>query len=241
MFKNKFSVLFFLAVTIIAINSCYINLRETVYGNGNVVTEDREPGSFDKLKVSSGIDVFITQGDTESLKVIADENLLKYISTDIYNNTLIIETNAWIRNAKSKEVHLVYKELREINISSAGDVEGTNRMKTDELDLDLSSAGDLTLDVEATRINLDISSAGDARLSGTVDELDADLSSAGDLNAYDLMARKARVSVSSAGSAKISATEEVNLSASSAGDIYYKGDPKTISTNKSSAGSIIKK
>lgn len=240
MLKNKFSLLL-LAVLITSINSCYIDFRETVFGNGNVVTEDREPGSFDRLKVSSGIDVLITQGDTESLKVIADENLLKYISTEIYNNTLIVETKAWIRNAKSKEVHLVYKKLMEIDISSAGDVKGTNRMKADELDLNLSSAGDLTLDIEANRINLDISSAGDAKLSGTVDELDADLSSAGDLNAYDLVARKARVSASSAGSAKINASEEVNLNASSAGDIYYKGDPKTISINKSSAGSIIKK
>jgi len=226
---------------IISLNSCYIDFRETVYGNGNVKTEDRSTDSFDRLKVSSGIDVFITQGDTESIKVIADENLLQYISTEIYDNTLTVESRARIRNAKSKEVHLVYKTLRKIDISSAGNVEGTNRMKTDELDLDLSSAGDLTLDVEVSRINLDISSAGDAKLSGTVDELDADLSSAGDLNAYDLLARKARVSTSSAGSAKISASEEVDLNASSAGDIYYKGDPKTTSINRSSAGSIIKK
>jgi len=238
--RNKFS-LSLIAVLLITLSSCYINFRETVYGNGNVITEERNPGSFDRLKVSSDIDVYITQGDIESVKVIADENLLKYISTELYNNTLTIESKAWIRNAKSKEVHLVYKKLREIDISSAGDVEGTDRMKADELDLDLSSAGDLTLDVEATRINLDISSAGDARLSGTVDELDADLSSAGDLNAYDLLARKVRVSVSSAGNAKISASEEVNLNASSAGDIYYKGDPKTVSITTSSAGSIVKK
>lgn len=240
MLKNKI-LLFLSAVLIISLNSCYIDFGETVYGNGNVITEERSPGSFDRLKVSNGIDVYITQGDTESIKVIADENLLKYITTDIYDNTLTVETKARIRNAKSKEVHLVYKRLREIDISSAGNVEGTNRMKADELDLDLSSAGDLTLDVEASKINLDISSAGDAKLSGIVNELNADLSSAGDLNAYDLLSRKARVSASSAGSAKICASEEVNLNASSAGDIYYKGDPKTTSINRSSAGSIIKK
>jgi hypothetical protein len=120
-------------------------------------------------------------------------------------------------------------------------VEGNNRMKADDLDLDLSSAGDLTLDVEATSITCDISSAGDAHLSGTVDNLEADLSSAGDLNASDLVAKKARVSTSSAGNARICATEEADLNASSAGDIYYKGDPKIVNTKKSSAGSIIKK
>lgn len=230
-----------LIICLLFLNSCYFNFRETVYGNGSVVTEDRHADSFNRLKVSCGLDVFITQGEKESIKVIADENLLEYIKTEIFDNTLKIYTDANIRHAKSKEVHLVYKQLREIDISSAGDVEGTNRMKADDLDLDLSSAGDLVLDVEATSINCNISSAGDARLSGTVDELDADLSSAGDLNAWDLVARKARVNASSAGNARICATEEVDLNASSAGDIYYTGDPKIINTNKSSAGSIIKK
>jgi hypothetical protein len=240
MLKKNFQ-LPFVIVLLLFLSSCYLDFRETVYGNGNVVTEERSADSFNRLKVSSGIDVFITQGDEESIKVIADENLLEYIKTEIFDNTLKVYTEANIRNARSKEVHLVYRQLREIDISSAGDVEGTNRMKADDLDLDLSSAGDLVLDVEAKRINCNISSAGDARLSGTVDELDADLSSAGDLYAWDLIAKKARVNVSSAGNARICATEEVDLNASSAGDIYYKGDPEKINTHKSSAGSIIKK
>jgi hypothetical protein len=240
MLKKKFYAPI-LTVLLISLNSCYYDFRETVFGSGNVVSEDREAGSFDRLKVSSGIDVFITQGEVESIKVIADDNLLEYIRTDVYDNTLNVTAKANIRKAKSKEVHLVYKKLREIDISSAGDVEGTNRMKADELNLDLSSAGDLVLEVEAISINCNISSAGDARLTGTVDELDADLSSAGDLYAEDLIARKAHVGASSAGNARICATEEVNLSASSAGDIYYKGDPKIINVSRSSAGNITKK
>lgn len=231
----------FLIILFLSLSNCYFDFRETVYGNGKVVTEERPADSFNKLKVSSGIDAIITQGEEESIKVVADENLLEHIRTEIYDNTLKIYTEANIRHAKSKEVHLVYKQLQEIDISSAGDVEGTNRMKADNLDLDLSSAGDLTLDVEATSITCNISSAGDAHLSGTVNDLEADLSSAGDLNAWDLVAKNAHVSSSSAGNARICATEEVDLSASSAGDIYYKGDPKIINANKSSAGSIIKK
>jgi len=131
--------------------------------------------------------------------------------------------------------------VRSISISSAGDVEGTNTMKAEDLEIHLSSAGDLVLDVVADDINCRISSSGDARLSGTAGELDAHLSSAGDLYAYDLIVGKAKVSASSAGNARIHATEELNLKASSAGDIYYKGDPEIVHKSTSSAGSIIKK
>ncbi|KPK81190.1 MAG: hypothetical protein AMS27_15660 [Bacteroides sp. SM23_62_1] len=241
--KNfKINYLYLVIISLaVTVQSCYIDFRETVYGNGNVITEERSVNSFDGIKVSSGIDVFITQGEEESLKIIADENLIEYILTDVTGGILTIHSEVNIRNARSKEVHLVYKQLRSIKVSSAGDVEGTNTMNARDLDIHLSSAGDLNLDMTANQVHCSISSSGDARLSGTADELVARLSSAGDLYAYDLIVKKARVDVSSAGNARIHATEEVNLSASSAGDIYYMGNPQTIHTNTSSAGNIRKR
>jgi hypothetical protein len=239
---HKINRLYFIFLILAAVDqSCYFDFRETVYGSGNVVTEERPVSSFDGINVSSGIDVFITQGDKETLEVIADDNLLEYILTDVTGGILKIHTDVNIRKAESKEVHLVYKQIRSIKISSAGDVKGTNMMKAEDIEIHLSSAGDLILNVEAEHINCRISSSGDARLSGTAGELDAHLSSAGDLYAYDLIVRKAKVHVSSAGNARIHATEEVNLTASSAGDIYYEGNPQSVHTNTSSAGSIIKK
>ena len=114
-------------------------------------------------------------------------------------------------------------------------------LKTDDLDISLSSAGDLDLDVEAEQIYISISSSGDAKLSGQSDYLKATLSSAGDLDAYDLKVKKCRINVSSAGNAKIFVTEELDASASSAGDVYYMGDPASKTLNSSSAGGIHKR
>jgi hypothetical protein len=161
--------------------------------------------------------------------------------TEVVDNTLKIYTKKNIRKARSKKVFLVYEDLNTIRISSAGDVAGENTLQTDELDIDLSSAGDLNLDVQAEKIRCDISSSGDARLSGNSDVLVASLSSAGDLHAYELITKKADVSCSSAGDARIYASEEFNLRSSSAGSIYYKGDGQLVNSHTSSAGSIVKK
>jgi hypothetical protein len=109
------------------------------------------------------------------------------------------------------------------------------------LTISLSSAGDLILDIEAKLIELSISSSGDANLTGSSDYLDASLSSAGNLNAYDLEAKKCKIKVSSAGNAKIYVTDELSATASSAGDIYYLGDPKIKNLSSSSAGGIHKR
>ena len=152
---------------------------------------------------------------------------------------LIVKTErVSIRNAKSKKVHVTLPELKELRISSAGDLVGQTPFNCEDLRISISSAGDLSLEVEAQAIDLDISSSGDASISGTAGEFNVNLSSAGDLNAFDLIAGKVDVDVSSAGDARVHATEEISMRASSAGNIYYKGDARVIHSNSSSAGNI---
>jgi len=216
-------------------------MGESITGNGNVVEETRKPGNFDGLKVSSGIDVYISQSGDESLRVEADENLMDHIMTEVTDGELKIFTDVSIRMAKSKKVYLNYKELQSIHVSSAGDVKGQNTLHTGNLKLRLSSAGDIKLELVADEIDLQISSSGNASLTGKAGYLKAGLSSAGNLNAFELEVSKADVSVSSAGDARIWVTDEARFKCSSAGDIVYKGEPKILESSTSSGGDIRKK
>jgi citrate lyase gamma subunit len=204
----------------------------------NVVSKDRKMESFSGIRVSTGIDVYLKQGDEESLTVEADENLQEYILTEVRDDILHVYTEANIRDAEMKRVHVTMKKVYSIKTTSAGDVIGETPVSTDRLELSTSSAGNIRLEVNAREIELDISSAGDMTLSGNADELKADLSSAGDLNAYDLNVKEADISVSSAGNADVNVSERITARASSAGDINYRGDPKYIDAHSSSAGGI---
>ncbi len=236
------TIKFISIILIISITSCISGqFRPKVNGSGKVVTEDREAGYFNSIKVSSGIDVYLTQGNKESISLEADENLHDYIKTEISGNTLRIYTDANIRKAKAKIVHVTMKDINKITASSAGDVYGENPVKTEELSLSASSAGDIKLEIEVNKVSCDISSAGDITLKGTANHLDASLSSAGDLKAYELTVKTADVSTSSAGDAKITVTEKLIANTSSAGDIYFKGDPPVVDGHTSSAGGIHKK
>lgn len=224
-----------------SLSSCYIDGWGTgISGNGNVVEESRDVTGFTEVEVSTGIDVFLTQGNGFDVVVEADENLQEVILTELKGDRLVIRTDhVNIRSAKSKKVHVTLPELSGLKISSAGDCVGETPFECQDLRLSISSAGDLTLEVDADRIDLDISSSGDAKLSGSAEELDASLSSAGDLNAFDLVAGKVDVSVSSAGDARVHATDEISMTASSAGNIHYRGNAQVVHSNSSSAGSIV--
>ncbi len=216
-------------------------MRRTVYGNNKVVKEKREAGQFTALRVSSGIDVYLTQGDRESIEVEADENLHEYILTDIRNGVLHVYTEVNIREAEEKRVYVTMKDIESLSTSSAGDIIGQTPVKSDRLELSVSSAGDIKLEIQVKEIKAGVSSSGDVTLTGEADMLFANLSSAGDLNAYGLVAREADVSASSAGDADINVTEKLRARSSSAGDINYRGNPKYIDAHSSSAGSVNRK
>jgi len=230
------------AFIILGISSCtHAQMWRTVTGHGKVVTKERNLDSFTGVKVSSGIDVYLKQGNNETVTVEADENLHEYILTEVRNGVLNVYSEYNIREAERKRVYVTMKEVNSVKTTSAGDVIGESPISNDKLELSASSAGDIKLEVHVKNLDVDISSSGDISLSGETDMLRADLSSAGDLNAYDLRAREADISVSSAGDADVYASERITARASSAGDINYKGDPKYVDAHSSSAGGIHKR
>lgn len=212
---------------------------ETVRGDGNVVSKERKTSSFTGIRVSSGIDVYLKQGNNIFVEVEADENLHEYILTEVKGDVLHVYVDRVnIRQAERKRVYVTMDEINSISTSSAGDVTGETPIKAEDLELSASSAGNITIDVTADEIEVDISSSGDITLSGEANVLDADLSSAGDLNAFKLKVKEAEVSASSAGDADINVSEKLTARSSSAGDINYMGNPKNVDAHSSSAGGI---
>lgn len=228
-----------IAITVIA-DSCTVNgqPRKTVHGNHKVTKSERSTGAFKGVKVSSGVDVYLKQGDKESITVEADENLHEYIITEVRGGILNVYNDANVRDAERERVYVTIKDVSSVETNSAGDVVGESPINSENLELSASSAGDITLEIHARELNIDISSSGDMKLTGEADRMKADLSSAGDLKAYELKIKEADISASSAGDADVNVTDKLIARASSAGDIHYMGDPKTIDVHTSSAGGV---
>lgn len=231
-----------ISVLIVGITACVdAQIRRTVHGDRHVVKKERPAGRFTGIKVSTGIDVYLKQGNNISIAVEADENLHEYIQTEIRDGILNVYSDANIRDAERKRVYVTMEEIRSVRTTSAGDVIGETPIRSDNLELSASSAGSINMEVYAKEIELDISSSGDITLNGESDRLDASLSSAGDLNAFELDVKEADISASSAGDADVSVSEKLTARASSAGDINYRGNPKYIDAHSSSAGGVHRK
>jgi uncharacterized protein YxeA len=240
--KMKSLKILTIAVICLGITSCVNGqMRKTVKGDGNVVKKERTATSFDGINVSTGIDVYLKQGDTESIAVEADENLHEYIITEVKGGVLHVYTDANIRDAKMERVYVTMKQVKSLRTSSAGDIIGQSPVKGTDIEVSSSSAGNIKIEIYATKVMASLSSSGDISLSGEAETLKADLSSAGDFEASGFKVKEADISASSAGDARVNVTERLNARASSAGDITYLGDPKYVDAHSSSAGGIHRK
>ena len=98
------------AILSLFLSSCNFGLG--VMGNGNVITKERTiSGHFDQIEVSRGMDVYLAQGQTESVKVQADENLHDIIITKVDGNTLKIYVDKNIGRSSAKKVIVNFKNI----------------------------------------------------------------------------------------------------------------------------------
>jgi hypothetical protein len=209
-------------------------------GNGNVVKETRDISSFDAISVGGAFNVILTQGNIESLVVEADENLQPIIKTRVSGNTLRITTEENIRNSKALNLYINFRELDDIDISGACNLEATNKLTFSKLNIDASGASEMDLDFSAESLTCDLSGASEIKLAGEVKDCKIESSGASEISAYDLVTENMELRASGASEAKLHATETLKVRGSGASSVRYMGNPK-VDSNVSGAGSVKKR
>lgn len=216
-----------------------MNLGEGVDGNGNVVTADRNISSdFDQIKVSQGLDLYITQSNDVALSIEADQNLHDLIMTDVENNILRIYSTENIRRASSKKIMLNIKDISAIKATSGSDVNSTNTIEVDDLELNTTSGANMELSVKTQTLNCRSTSGSDIIVSGTTDILIAEATSGSDIKADNLKAETSKVKATSGADISVNTSKELTARATSGGDIRYSGNPEKVNKSDSSSGSI---
>jgi len=203
-------------------------------------SEERNVGSFDAIRVSQAITVYLKPGNNEKVRVEADGLDVDDVLTEVSGSRLKIYLKKGNYNNTSVKVYVTFKSLSEITASSASGVFSDGIIKGNDLELSVSSAADIEVDIDVNRVDVSASSSGDVEITGSAKSLDISVSSAGGVDAYDLDAEVVKVRASSAGGAKVSASKEIDARASSGGSIRYKGNPDRSQTDSSSGGSVRK-
>lgn len=214
---------------------------DQIKGSGRIVTEKRNTGGFNGVSASEGLNVELSYGEVEEVEVEADDNIIKYIETDVRDGILRIrmEDNTSYRNAHLK-VYVRAPRINSLKASSASEILVKELLKNnDKLRLNASSAARISLTVDAPELSIQASSGSTVEISGRTRDYTAELSSGSDLKAVDLLSERVSIKASSGSSASVHASVSLKARASSGSDIRYRG-AGNVEKTLSSGGSIEK-
>jgi hypothetical protein len=222
----KRSLLFsFFAVLIFS--SCHYLGGKHINGNGNITTRDHTVGPFQRVEVSGAMDVYVKQDSSQqTVKVETDENLQDLIEIRESNGVLYISPldNYNLDPTRQLKVYVAAPLFKGFAVSGASRLYSENKLTSSEtLDIDLSGASEIKLDLRAPRINAEISGASSAAPTGETKDFNASGSGASNYKCFDLKTENTTVDISGACSADVYADVKLDVQASGASGVKYKG------------------
>ena len=238
MYKKTLSPFLVMMLMMFTITGCIVVINgNSVQGSGNIITQTREVSEFSQVRLKGSGKVFLAPGQTQSLEIKTDDNIMPLIETEVSGSKLTISHGNNRLRPTFFEVYITVQKLEGVGISGSGDIVGNGRFVTDSLYVEISGSGDMDLEVETDLLENKISGSGSLQLAGKAEEYTISVSGSGKINAFDVDARHVSVRVSGSGDCRISASESLDARISGSGNVYYKGRPG-INTNISGSGSL---
>ncbi|GAO45714.1 hypothetical protein FPE01S_08_00340 [Flavihumibacter petaseus NBRC 106054] len=217
-------------------------MAQTTVNDNNA--KQRNVGGFDGIKVSSGIELLLQQGDKEAVAVSASRSeLTDRIITEVEGGVLRISiddrggNSNWRRGVKFR-AYVSVRELNKLVASSGASVRTGSTINVNKLDVDASSGAVIDAEFKAQEIHSDNSSGAVTELKGTTEHLKVESSSGSVFKGSELTSVNCEADASSGGQINIVVTKELNAEASSGGEIKYKGGGVIRNLRTGSGGSV---
>ncbi|UKB84645.1 DUF2807 domain-containing protein [Chryseobacterium sp. MEBOG06] len=218
-------------------------------------------GDFDEIQVSQAIEAEVIKSETEKVEISAPQSIINEILVENEGGKLHIHYKPGIRvmNINKVTAKIYTKDFSKIFADSAARIDVKDKFTQEKTNIEVSSAGSISGNLEANdmdinisssssfsgkiwAVNLDIESSSGSSLdiSGKAKHADISASSGSSISAKDVIAENVEADASSGASIEIGAASSVKASASSGGsvNIAKKGELKNVSKEESSGGSV---
>lgn len=191
-------------------------------GSGNVVEETRPISGISGIDLATIGNVIIEMGDEESLRIEAEDNLMKFFETSMRGGTLKISTSPRsvnLRPTKPVLFFLTVKTLEEVSISGSGDIQVPD-LESSQFKATIGGSGDISIgDLLAERLEVDIGGSGDVSTGRVeVQSFRVNINGSGDIYLMELNADALSLDVNGSGSLRIEdgsvSSQDININGS---------------------------
>lgn len=208
-----------------------------IVGDGQKVKQTLAVDDFNKLTLSIAGDLYIRQGNSQSVEVEAQQNIIDNIKTEVKDDRWKVRFDKNVRKHSGVTIWVTVKDLSAIGVSGSGSITGENTFTADDLNVSISGSGNIEMDIEADDINVGISGSGNITLEGKSETMDCAISGSGNIRAQDFETVSCDINISGSGDVRCDVSGDLTATVSGSGDVYYEGNPR-VKARVSGSGDI---
>lgn len=193
---------------------------DLIIGSGSPTSEFRSVSNFSKINSEGVFDITITQGSVQSVEIIADDNIIHKVKTNVVSNELrlYLDDDNNYRDI-ILEVNIIVPSINSVKNSGVGNIS--------------------ILDVDTiNNFNVLNSGTGTISIAGAAESLTLENEGSGKFNGFQFSVSTCDVEIIGSGDCEVNAINQLHVDIEGSGDIYYKGSPD-IDANISGSGKII--
>jgi len=197
--------------------------------------------AYSQLSVANAFNVFVTFSESEEhIRIEANENIQDRIVVKRDGNTLVIKLKKFtkIQGNATLNAYITTQNITKFDLSGASTIHLENEWLIQNGEIDASGGSDFKGEVDANRLTVDLSGASQTDLYGTANQLHADLSGSSEIRDFDFSVARLRIDLSGASDAFLLVNETIDVEASGASTLNYKGNAEIIREDLSGASEL---
>ncbi len=209
--------------------------------------EKRSVSGFHGINVGTGIELVLTNGNSEEVAVGASTAEFRdKIVTKVENGILRIyyENKLSSMNTKKERKDLKawvsYKSLDQLDASTGADVKIEGVLKSVSLKLKANTGARVTGIVNTEELHVDQNTGSVITLSGDAAKLDIEGDTGSMFKGIDLKTNTCTAKVSTGAGISVTAQKELYVKANTGGYVKYKGDAAVREITRNTGGSVSK-
>lgn len=209
-------------------------------GSGTVITESRNVETFTGIELKCSANVYLKQGNEQSVKIEAEGNLIQFISTTISDKKLIIKDDKNLPYTRPVNVYITVKEICLLDLSGSGNIVMRNVFNCSSMNFRISGSGDIRAMVMTNNLTATNNGSGSMSINGSSKIIDVRVNGSGNIDADGLKAMNGKVSLTGSGNTKIDVEQDLNASITGSGNLYITAEPESMNANVTGSGKVLK-
>lgn len=224
----------------LSLNSCE---KETIHVSESVSRRTVPISDFTELEIADTFKAYIRFSETEEkVEVEANDNLHSHIRITREGNKLLakLEKHTQPRGKVTLNLYVTTSHLNYLRATGASDLRLEDPWQAENAKLRLSGASAFFGEVDAEYLDLSADGASHTDMFGSIGFMKASLTGSSDMRDFDLVTDRLDISLSGASEALVTVTNLINIDASGASMLRYRGDAQVGTSHLSGASQVIR-